>query len=408
MSNQVKIGVIREGKNPPDKRVPFTPDQCKRLIENYKNVSIVVQSSPIRCFTDDQYREAGIQVVDHLNDCDIILGIKEVPVDMLIEGKKYLFFSHTIKEQAHNRKLMHALIDKKITMVDYETLTGPTGGRIIGFGRYAGIVGTYNAFRLYGERSGQFKLKPAHQCYDRKELEEELKKVVLPETYKIVVTGAGRVGSGCLEILNLLGLHQVSYTDFLKRVFTEPVFTQLHVKEYNKTKSGEPFIPDEFYNDPAEFESDFFKYAKVANMYIPCHFWDNRSPQILTKAQLADPELKINIIADISCDIGEPIASTLRPSTIEKPFYGYDKQSGTETDYMDLKSLGVMAVDNLPCELPRDASKDFGKVLIEKVFPSLLNDDPDKIIERATICSDGKLMPGFRHLADYASKKEKV
>lgn len=405
MTKKLTLGIIKEGKNPPDKRVPFTPEQCVRIQEVFPSVKILVESSNVRCFTDEQYKTLGIEVVTDLSNCDVLMGIKEVPVQQLIPNKTYFFFSHTIKEQPHNKKLMRALLEKNIRMIDYETLTGPQGGRIIGFGRYAGIVGTYNAFRLYGERSKLFKLKPAHECYNRKEIEEELKKVILPETYKIVVTGAGRVGSGCLEILNTMGLHHVSPTDFLKRVYTEPVFTQLHVSDYNKTKSGEVFIPDEFYNDPTEFDSDFMKYARVANMYIPCHFWDNRSPQIITSEQIKDPSFKIDLIADISCDITEPIASTIRATTIEAPFFGYDKQTGKEVDFMQKDSIAVMAVDNLPCELPRDSSKDFGKVLIDKILPALVDTDKDEILERATICKDGKLTQRFHYLEKYAGEK---
>lgn len=400
--SELKIGVIREGKVPPDKRVVFTPTQCTEIKSRFPDVKLVIQSSKVRCFTDDQYAQMGMEVKEDVSDCDILMGIKEVPIQDLIPNKTYLFFSHTIKEQPHNKKLMRALLEKNVKMVDYETLTSINGGRLIGFGRYAGIVGAYNAFRLYGERSGLFHLKPANECYDRKELELELKKVVLPETYKIVVTGAGRVGTGCLEILNTLGLHHVSPTDFLKRVYTEPVFTQLHVSDYNKTKSGELFIPDEFYNDPAEFESNFMRFARVANMYIPCHFWDNRSPQIITKEEIQDPEFKIEIIADISCDIGEPIASTLRASTIAEPFFGYDKKTGKEVSHLDKNAIGVMSVDNLPCELPRDASKDFGKVLMDKILPALLGHDPDAIIERATICEKGSLTKRYQYLKNYA------
>lgn len=405
MSANITLGIIKEGKTPPDKRVPFTPEQCAKIQQQFPTIKILVESSDVRCFTDEQYVELGIEVVKDISSCDVLMGVKEVPIAQLIPNKTYFFFSHTIKEQPHNKKLMQALLEKNIRMIDYETLTSPHGGRIIGFGRYAGIVGTYNAFRLYGERSKLFTLKPAHQCYNRQEIEEELKKVVLPETYKIVVTGAGRVGTGCLEILNLLGLHHVSPTDFLKRVYTEPVYTQLHVADYNKTKSGDLFIPDEFYNDPSEFESDFMKYARVANMYIPCHFWDNRSPQILTKEQIQDPSFKIDLIADISCDILEPIASTLRATTIDHPFFGYDKATGNETDIFQKGTIAVMSVDNLPCELPRDASKDFGKVLIDKILPALVDKDPDEILARATICKDGKLTSRFNYLEKYAYGK---
>ena len=405
MSSTLKIGLIREGKNPPDKRVPLSPKQCRKVLDTFKGIEIYVQPSPVRCFEDKDYAEQGIELREDLSNCDILMGVKEVPVDMLIPNKKYFFFSHTIKKQPYNRKLMRALLDKAITMIDYETLTAKNDGRLIGFGRYAGIVGAYNALRLYGVKYGHFDLKPAHQCFDRKELEIELKKVKLPAGYKIIVTGAGRVGGGCLEILNCVGITQVSPQEFLTNHFTIPVFTQLHVRDYNLPPKGREFTTQDFYHDPSEYTSAFMPYAKVAQMYIPCHFWDNRAPQILTAEDLRHPELKLQIIADISCDITQPIASTIRPSTIFDPFYGYDKFNGGETDFMKPEAIAVMAVDNLPCELPRDASKDFGETLIEKILPLLQGNDPDQILERATICKDGKLTPKYSFLEDYAAVK---
>lgn len=400
-----KIGIIKEGKNPPDKRVAFTPEQCRVLMETYPDLEIIVEPSAVRCFTDEQYIKQGVKVDAKMNECDVLMGIKEVPVDQLIPNKKYFFFSHTIKKQAHNQKLIAALLEKNITMVDYETLCYKEGGRIIGFGRYAGIVGTYNAMRLYAEKYQQTKIKPAHECYDRKELEEELKKVQLSKNYKIIVTGAGRVGGGCLEILKFMNIRQVSAQDFLTRNFDEPVFTQLHVDDYNLSKDGAPFDRDLFYHDPANFTCDFLKYTLVGDMYIPCHFWDNRSPKILTPEDYRHPKFNVKIIADISCDIAEPIASTLRASTIESPFYGYDKTTGKEVDFMQSDCVAVMAVDNLPCELPRNASEDFGKTLKKEIIPALLSSDSDKIIERATICTNGKLTQKFSYLEDYAYAK---
>lgn len=402
MSKPLTIGIIREGKNPPDKRVPFTPQQCREIQKKFP-ITFVVEPSPIRCFTDEQYREAGITVSSELGSCDVLMGVKEVPIEQLIPNKTYMFFSHTIKEQPHNRKLMQALLEKNIVMVDYETLTYSEGGRIIGFGRYAGIVGAYNAMRLYAELYQEDKLKAPQDCYDRHELEEELHKMHLPANYKIVVTGAGRVGGGCLEILHSMGLRQVRPNDFLTKTYNEPVYTQLHVEDYNK--NGHPIDREKYRKDPSGFSSDFMKYAKVASMYIPCHFWDNRAPQILTAEELKDPELKLNLIADISCDVGEPIASTIRASTIAQPFYGYDKETGKEVDVHTPGCVAVMAVDNLPCSLPRNASEDFGRVLMEKILPALVGSDDEKIIERATICKDGKLMPRFANLENYAYAK---
>lgn len=406
MERKLKIGIIREGKVPPDKRVPLTPSQCVQLMQKYPAVQVVVEPSVKRCFPDSEYEEKGILLSDKMQECDVLMGIKEVPMSELIAGKTYFFFSHTIKKQAHNRKLLQKLIELGITMVDYETLTDTHNNRIIAFGRYAGIVGCYNAFRAYGEKFGLFRLKPAHECFDRQEMESELKKVQLPSDYKIAVSGSGRVGGGCLEILKTLGLKEVSPDEYLNGKFSQPVFTVLHVGHYNKMKDGSAFDKGKFYADPTLFESDFLKWAKESDMYIPCHFWDRRAPYILHKKDYLEPGFRIKIISDISCDIAEPIASTLRASTIADPFFGYDPRTGEEADFYAPHTIGVMSVDNLPCELPRDASRDFGAVLIESVIPLLIGPDPDKIIERASICKNGELMPRYEYLRDYLQGKD--
>jgi hypothetical protein len=232
-------------------------------------------------------------------------------------------------------------------------------------------------------------------------MEKELKKIHLPDRFKIVVTGMGRVGNGCIEILSKMGLRHVPTEDFLNHEFKSPVYTVLHSRDYNKHKKGKPFVSADFYAHPENYNSDFLKYAKVADMYIPCHFWDKNAPAILSKKDYLEKGFKIKVIGDISCDIAAPIASTLRSSTIADPFYGYDPKTGIEADFYSPNSIGVMAVDNLPCELPKDASVDFGEVLIDKILPCLLIEDKDKVIERATICKDGKLTPGYQYLADY-------
>ena len=406
MNTRITIGIIKEGKNPPDRRTPFTPEQCREIMQEHDHIEIIVQSSAIRCYSDDEYRKQGVKVCDSVATCDVLMGIKEVKPVELIGNKTYFFFSHTIKKQPHNQQLLSTLLSKQIRMIDYETLCYKDGGRIIGFGRYAGIVGTYNAMRLYAEKHLGLKIKPAHICDDRFEMENELEQFNLPKNYKIVITGSGRVGNGCMEILKKMNIRQVSAQDFLTLNFDQPVFTQLHVDDYNRTCDNSPFDRDLFYHNPtANYCSDFLKYAFVADMYIACHFWDQRSPKILSANDLQNPNLKLKIIADISCDVAAPIASTLRASTIDLPFYGYDVHSCKETDFMLPQVIAVMAVDNLPCELPKNASQDFGKALIKYVIPSLIDNDKDEILLRATICEKGKLSNRFSYLEDYAATK---
>ncbi|TVQ77908.1 MAG: alanine dehydrogenase [Flavobacteriales bacterium] len=401
MSN-ICIGIIREGKTPPDKRVPFTPEQAAQLQNEY-GISVIVEPSEIRAYSDDDYRNAGCVVQKDLSKCDILMGVKEVPIRELIPNKTYFFFSHTIKEQPYNRKLLQAVLKSKIRLIDYEVLTKPNGVRVVGFGRYAGIVGAYNGLLAFGKASGRFKLRPANECFDRAEMNAELKKINLPSTYKIVLTGTGRVAKGAREVLIDAGLAEVSPLEFVDRPFQSPVFTVLEVNHYFFRKDNQPFDKRAFYADPADYEARFMSFARVADMYIPCHYWDSRSPFIFTKEIAQSPENRIKIVADVSCDIDGPIASTLRPSTIDDPLYGYDPASHTEVPFGTPNSIGVMAVDNLPCELPRDASRDFGVELINSVIPALLNNDEDELLERASITTrEGHLGKYFQHLKNYA------
>lgn len=401
----MKIGIVKETKNPPDKRVPLSPENCEELKATFPTIELVVQSSDIRAFKDSEYTDLGIDIVSDVSDCDVLLGVKEVKKDRLLANKTYFFFSHTIKEQPYNQDLLNFMLKKNIKMVDYETLTYPKDGRILGFGRYAGIVGAFNAFLAFGVKSGDYSLKPANECHDYKELKEELKKVKLPNDYKIIISGDGRVGKGAEEVLHTAGIYEVSPTDFLTSTRDEPIYTQLSVKEYNKRKDGAAFTKGDLYTNPELFESDFKRFSDIGNMYIACHYWDADAPFIFSREDAKSPDFKLKIVADISCDIDGPVASTIRPSTIDKPLYGYDPQTESEVDFMTKNAISVMAVDNLPCELPRDASEDFGNELIIKVLPSLINEDSDTIIERATICENGKLTSYFSYLQDYVDGK---
>ena len=403
----IHIGVIREGKTPPDFRVPMSPEPCLALEAQYPNVKVTIQTSPIRCFNDDAYRALGLNVQEDLSHCAILLGVKEVPKEQLIAGKTYLFFSHTFKKQPYNRALLQEIIAKKIRLIDYEVLKDAQHKRIIGFGRYAGIVGAYNAFLTYGLKTGTYTLKPAHLCADRKEVEQELKKVILPTDFKLVLTGFGRVGNGAREIVQLLPLKEVSPTDYHQQHFNEPVFTHLDTQHYFCRSSDAGFDKKEFYSHPELYQSNFAAFAQVSQMYIPCHFWSSKSPFILTQAMLQDPKNRLVVVADVSCDIDGPIACTIRPSKIGNSIYGYNPQTGLEEDYLSSDAIAVMAVDNLPCELPLDASIDFGSELLKHVFPVLLGPDPDQVIFRGTQTTvEGQLNEPFAYLAAYLAGKE--
>lgn len=400
--SHIKLGIIREGKVPPDKRVPLTPKQCKQVEQLFPQVKVVVQTSPVRAFTDKQYTDEGVEIVSDLSDCDIIMGVKEVNKSDLIPNKKFLFFSHTIKKQPYNRDLLRAILDKNIQLIDYEVLKNSDNKRIIGFGRYAGIVGAYNGFRTFGLKNRLYDLKQACACADRIEMENELKKVILPADTRIVLTGFGRVGNGAREIMKLVPITEVKPAAFLAQQFDYPVFTHLEVNDYFERMDGVPFDKKTFYEAPELFQSAFQAYAEHANMYIACHYWSNKSPFILTNEHLKTS--KLTVVADISCDIAGPIACTIRPSKIADPIFGYSIATGEEADWINEGVVAVMAVDNLPCELPLDASEDFGNELITQVFPALFGEDPTGIIERGSETDlFGKLTPNFAYLQDYVN-----
>lgn len=401
---KLKLGIIREGKTPPDKRVPFTPTQTEEIEQRFPHMKVIVQKSPLRCFKDEEYNALDTEVADDVANCDVLMGIKEVPIDQLIENKTYLFFSHTIKKQPYNKKLIQEILKKKIRLIDYETLTDRLGNRIVAFGRFAGIVGAYNGLWAYGKRYNAFTLRRAFECFDVNDLKLELRKVNLP-ALKIILTGAGRVGKGAMETLDTAGIRKVSPTDFLNRTFNEPVYVQLGSGDYHIRKEGGHFNREEFHKNPERYRSDFIKYTKVADILMAGAFWNPKAPVLFTKEDMLDPDFKIKVIADITCDISGSIPSTKKASTITEPIYDYNPVTDSiQSPLSDNKYVTVMAVDNLPCELPRSASEEFGRDLIDKILPLFLNDDPDAILHRGTIAKGGELTETFAYLSDYAAR----
>lgn len=402
--HQLTIGLIREGKVPVDKRVPLSPEQCQRLAKAYPNLKVIVEPSPVRCFSDQEYADAGIELSADMARADILMGVKEVPVAQLIPEKTYLFFSHTFKKQPHNAKLLRSLLDKRIRLIDYEVLKYPDGNRIIGFGRYAGIAGAYSGLRAFGLKHGLYDLKPGFLCKDTAEMKQELQKVALPDGTKLCMTGHGRVAGGTLEILREIGLELLSPEAYLNYAGSKPALVQLDSEHCFRRKSDGRFDKKEFYADPSLYESDFLKYCQTTDLYFTCHYWAAGNPPYITAKTIQDSAWRISVIADISCDVNGPIASTIRSSTIENPYYGFSRKTLQETDPLDKDSIMVIAVDNLPCEIPRDASEGFGEDLLAKVLPLLIEGDRDRIIENATQTTlEGELSPKFSYLSEYAA-----
>ncbi len=396
------FGIIRERKSPPDMRAVLSPAACQQVIAKFSAAQILVEPSPIRVFADEEYQNAGIQMGTSMADCDVLLGVKEIPAEALIPYKKYFFFSHTIKKQPHNRQLLKTILDKKIELYDHETITDPKGIRLVAFGYYAGIVGSYNGFRAYGLKHNIFELPKAQTLANQQALLAELKNLTLP-AMKILLTGKGRVGNGAREMLFGMGLKEVGVDAFISQDFPTAVFCQTDVLDYNKRMDGASRDMQDFFDNPAEYESDFMRFAKVTDLYMACHFYASAAPRFFTVEDARQPDFNISVIADISCDVGGPIASTLRASTIADPLYGYDPATATETDYKTPTAIAVMAVDNLPAELPRDASEGFGATFVNHVLPAFFNGDADGILQRARMTLNGRLTEKYAYLEDYVN-----
>jgi len=397
----MKFAIIKERKNPPDRRVVFSPETLAEARKRFPDVEFIVESSDIRVFPDEAYEAEGFEVTDDVSDADVMIGVKEVPIKNLIPNKKYFYFSHTIKKQPYNRKLLRAMLEKNIEMYDHETIIKENGARLIGFGRYAGLVGAYNGFRALGLRDGLFELPKVESLADLNEVKAELDKITIPNI-KILLTGTGKVAYGAKEILDHLGIKEISDALYLTSDFNEPVYVMADVMEYAKRKDGKVGDKFEFYKDPSGYESNFMAYAKVTDYFIAGHFYGNNAPYLFTRDDAKHPDFRINLVADVSCDIDGPVASTIRSSTIADPFYGYDPETEKEVAFDAQGAITVMAVDNLPCELPKDASEGFGETFVEHVIPAFFNEDENGILNRAKITTgEGKLTERFSYLQNY-------
>ncbi|WP_298780201.1 NAD(P)-dependent oxidoreductase [uncultured Polaribacter sp.] len=401
----MKFGIIKERKNPPDKRVVFSPKKIIEFKNQFPSAEIKVENSDIRVFSDESYKELGIEVTNDLTDCDVLLGVKEVPVDYLIPNKKYFFFSHTVKKQPYNRKLLLAILDKNIELYDHETIIKEDGARLIGFGRFAGIVGAYNGFRAMGLKNKTYNLPKVETLENQQELISELRKIKF-KNIKILLTGNGKVAYGAKEMLDGMGIKKVSVDDFVSKSFDETVYCLADVLDYNKRKDGQVIDNNDFYNNPQNYESDFMRLAKVTDFFIAGHFFGNGAPYLFTREDAKSVDFKIKFVADISCDVDGPVASTLRASTIADPIYGYDPKTETEVDYNNDNAIVVMAVDNLPCELPQDASEGFGEMFLKNVIPAFFDGDKDGVLERAKMTEKGKLTERFSYLQAFVDGNE--
>ena len=396
----LKIGVIREGKTPPDSRVPLTPVQCKSLMD--QGIDIVVQPSQVRCFNDEDYINEGVPLVENMDDRSVLMGVKEVLIKELLSDKSYFFFSHTIKKQAYNQKLLRAVVDKNINLMDYEVLTNDDGARVIAFGKFAGMVGAHNALWTYGKRTNHFEMPRMKDLYDYDAAKAVYNDIEIPNV-KIVLTGTGRVSSGAAMVLDDMGITKVRPIDYVTKQYDYPVYTQLNTFYYAKRKDGKELDDiQDFYNNPSQYDSDFDHFLPMSDIMINGIYWDNSAPSFFTIDQMITGDFGIQVIADVTCDIApvSSIPATLRASTIEDPVFGFNPFMRSEVQPYQKDAVDMMTIDNLPNELPRDASTAFGEMFMDKVLPEFQKENSEMLL-RASVTLKGDLGPHFEYLRSY-------
>ena len=399
------IGLLKETKTPVDNRVALTPSQVAKLNQEYPDSEIVVQSSEIRAFSDEEYRKEGVKGVDNVSDCDVLFGIKEAKISTLLPNKHYVFFGHIAKMQEYNRPLLQAFLNKGITFTDYEYLVDDHNIRLCAFGWWAGVVGVYYTLRGYGLKTKEFELPKPDMKFTLEQLILNLKNIKLPKV-KLLVTGAGRVSQGAQYVLEKIGAVKVSEKEYLKDTdITNLIYSVADADLLVKRKDGEDFTWDDFIKNPQEYESDFMRWAKYTDVLICAHFWAPDAPVYLSSEDLRSSDNRIRMIGDVTCDIMGSIKSTIRPATHAEPYYDYNPLTEKEEPlFANKDNITVEAVDTCPNALPMDASEFFGNMLIPHVFIPLLegHGEDSKVIESATIVKDGKLTERFSYLKDFS------
>ena len=402
LTRTMKIGLLREWKKPADKRVALTPDQCIQFKKRFPEVEIVVEKSPDRTFSDEAYLKLGIAVVNDISDCDILFGIKEVPIEKLIPNKTYCFFSHTIKEQAYNRDLLRAIIAKNITLIDYETLTWSEGGRILGFGKWAGIAGAYNAFLTWGKKTNKFTLPSAFETNDYEESIRLLSELDLGRS-RVVFTGNGRVAEGIREVLEQMKIKECSPQEFISQPPKSAYFTQLTSWDLYHRKDGGPWDIQHFYKNHDAYCCEFDNFLPYTDILINGIYWEDSMPPLFHVEDTQQANFAIKVIADITCDVEGSVPITMEATTIYNPTFGWSKSEQKQVDPFGEDTIDIMAVTHLPTELPKNASEEFGSLLMEHILPLVVHGDKNHILERATITSGGALTKSYKYLSNYVN-----
>ena len=406
----ITLAILREARID-ENRTPFTPSQLSNLLNKFPNLKIIVQPSNRRCFKNEDYLKAGTQITDDLSSADIIFGVKEVDISSLIKGKTYLFFSHTSKVQQYigqvvedaaiiyKKELLKEVIKKNITLIDYENVRDVSGEgyRYLGFGRFAGIIGTYNTLNLYLKLFNKQQLPRAFEINNY----EQIKKLIGKQNFnkiKILVTGSGRASKGAIEMLKYSNIRQVTLNDYLNKKYDEAIFCNISAKKHVERKDGKASSDQDFILNSQEYNSKIKNYLFDTDIFIACHYWEPQFPKVFSPKQISEFK-NLKIIGDITCDINGSVPTTIRSTSIAKPYYSINTDTMKEIE-LGNNGIGVMAVDNLPSELPKDSSEEFGDSIISEILPYLMDED-DGRIERATTASNGKFFSKFSYLNNF-------
>ncbi len=424
------FGIRREDKSVWERRVPVVPSDVKELMD--RGYRFVVQPSPIRIFPDQEYVRVGAEVKEDLSECDVILGVKEIPPAKLLPGKIYMFFSHTIKGQPYNMPMLKKLLELGCTLIDYERIVDERGRRLIFFGHFAGYAGFVDTLWAFGKRleaegiENPFSsLQPAHRYPSLEKIKEELKKLAekikkgLPEEIVplvIGIAGYGNVSRGVQELLDLLPVIEVD-PHHLSEVFSSPKGDVVYKVVFKEEHMVEPLEGDfdlqDYYQNPQRYRSVFARYLPYLTIFINAIYWDARYPRLVTKEDLkrlySEGRPRLRVIGDISCDIEGAVEATVKSTDPSNPVYVYDVEKGEAVDGVEGKGPVILAVDILPSEIPKEASEYFSSVL-KNFLPAIaeadfslpfekLNLPPE--LRRAVIVYKGELTPDYRYLSKF-------
>ncbi|GJQ60157.1 MAG: hypothetical protein D8M57_14890 [Candidatus Scalindua sp. AMX11] len=432
MRKSLVVGILPESKNIWERRAPIIPRDVEWLTK--RGIQVEVAASKLRIYKDSQYERSGAKIVSKFNKANLLIGIKEPPIDTLIPNSVYLVFSHTTKGQEYNRELLSAFVQKRITLIDYEHLTGSLGQRLAYFGRFAGICGMIDTLHVFGKRqklhgiptpfsglksavsygnyrSAKSALSLAGEQIRKRGFDQRLTPFV------IGVLGHGNVSQGAQEVLELLGAVTIHPRDLdtlakSRTSHKKTIYTLVFQREEKlRSKKGKNFYFEEYLRHPGLFESNLDTHLPYLNIIINASYWDSRYPRLLPTRMVknlsrANPDFRLSVIGDLSCDIEGTVQITKRATTSSDPAYVYDPVSGKIENDLSHKGIAIMAIDNLPCEFPRESSTEFSEKIRDFVYQIAAHGITDitnhhalpNSIRNAVVSQNGSLTHKFKYL----------